>query len=154
MESDDEEEQIDVDFDVDVEEDLEVNMDVDQEQEASEDDLEVLEEPPEVFMTPGKKKKPFKIVEQLDDSFLRRSRRLSKKTDGFKDAKSTKEASSAKSPKKAKGARNSAKKSARKNVAAEEEPIPLPIIPPVGTTAAPHLSKEILQGIGEGFLQI
>ena len=32
-----------------------------------------------------------------------------------------------------------------------EEPTPLAMIPPA---AAPHLPKEVLEGIGEGFLQI
>lgn len=70
-----------------MENDTEANMDVDQDQEASEDDLGVLEEPPEVFMMPGRKKKPFMVREQLDDSFLRHSHRLSKKADGYKDTK-------------------------------------------------------------------
>lgn len=131
-------------MEVDVENDTEANMDVDQDQEASEDNLGVLEEPPEVFMTPGRKKKPFMVREQLDDSFLRHSHRLSKKADGYKDTKSAKDSSSAKSSKKAKGTRKSAKKSTRKDATVEDEPIPLAIIPPMGNAAAPHLSQEIL----------
>lgn len=123
-----------------MENDTEANMDVDQDQEASEDDLGVLEEPPEVFMMPGRKKKPFMVREQLDDSFLRHSHKLSKKADGYKDTKSAKDASSAKSSKKAKGTR----KSVRKDATVEDEPIPLAIIPPMGNAAAPHLSQEIL----------
>lgn len=34
------------------------------------------------------------------------------------------------------------------------EPTPLAMIPSAETVVAPHLSKEILEGIGEGFLQI
>jgi hypothetical protein len=45
-------------LEVDVENDTEANMDVDQDQEASEDDLGVLEEPPEVFMTPAERRNP------------------------------------------------------------------------------------------------
>jgi len=32
--------------------------------------------------------------------------------------------------------------------------VPLAMIPPSGMNVAPHLPKNILQGIGEGFLQI
>lgn len=93
-------------------------------------DLVLLDVPPPVFKTP-KKKKPLKLKEKLDDSFLRRSRRLSKKMEGYKNTES-------------------AKKNKEKTQA-EVEPIPLAMIPP---SAAPHLPKEILHGIGEGFLQI
>jgi hypothetical protein len=58
-----------------------------QDEEDSDIDLEVLEEPPTIFKTPSKKK-TLKIREQLDDSFLRRSKRLSSKAEGYKDAKS------------------------------------------------------------------
>lgn len=75
-----------------------------------------------------------RVKEKLDDSFLRRSRRISNKLQGFKDAESAKKA---------------------KEPAAEvEEPIPLAMVPPPDCTVAPHLPKEILRGIGEGFLQI
>lgn len=108
-----------------------------------------------MFLMPGRKNKPFKVREQLDDSFLRRSHRLSLKTEGFKDAKSAREASSVKSPKTSKSSsKKKAKKSSRKSAAEAEEPVPLAIIPPGGFIVAPHLSKEILLGIGEGFLQI
>jgi hypothetical protein len=42
-------------------------------------------------MTP-KKKKASKVKEQLDDSFLRRNKRLSTKSEGFKAAKSARNA--------------------------------------------------------------
>jgi hypothetical protein len=43
----------------------------------------------------------------------------------------------------------------KKNVnrAEPEEPIPLPMIPP-SNEVAPHLPKDVLEGIGDGFLQI
>ena len=91
------------------------------------------EDPPAIFMTP-RKKKTLKVGEQLDDSFLRRSKRLSKKAEGYKDAKTAKEA--------------------KKSVEVDDEPMPLAMIPPLGNVAAPHLSQEILQGIGQGFLKI
>jgi len=91
------------------------------------------EDPPAIFMTP-RKKKTLKVGEQLDDSFLRRSKRLSKKAEGYKDAKTSKEA--------------------KKSVEVDDEPMPLAVIPPPGNAAAPHLSQKILQGIGQGFLKI
>lgn len=50
-------------------------------------DVEVLESPPPIFMTPRRKKK-LKVKERLDDSFLRRSRRISSKLQGYKNAES------------------------------------------------------------------
>jgi hypothetical protein len=41
-------------------------------------DIEMLDSPPPIFMTP-RKKKAFKVKEKLDDSFLRRSKRISSK---------------------------------------------------------------------------
>ena len=70
----------------------------------------------------------------FDDSFLRHSKRLSKKAKGYKDAKTAKEA--------------------KKSVEVDDEPMPLAVIPPPGNAAAPHLSQKILQGIGQGFLKI
>lgn len=93
--------------------------------ESSDEDLEILEEASAVFTTLGRKKKGFKYCEDLDESFLRCSRRLSKKADSYKDTKSAKEAKSEK---------NSSKKTSRKKVKksaqVEKEPIPLTIIPP------------------------
>jgi hypothetical protein len=37
-------------------------------------DLEILDEPPAIFKTPGRKKKTLKVKEKLDDGFLRRSK--------------------------------------------------------------------------------
>lgn len=96
-------------------------------------DLVMLNAPPPVFMTP-KKKKHTKVKEKLDDSFLRRSRRISQKLEGYKNAESVKRA----------------KEKAPHQVA---EPVPLAMIPPAGGPA-PHLTKDILHGIGQGFLQI
>lgn len=50
--------------------------------EDEEADLEVLEKAPPVFMTPCKKR-VLKLKEKLDDSFLRRSKRLSEKVSGI-----------------------------------------------------------------------
>jgi hypothetical protein len=112
---------------------LDLNMEVDEAQEISDDDVEVLEETLEVFLMPGRKNKPFKVREQLDDSFLRHSHRLSLKTEGFKDAKSAREASSVKSPKTSKSSsKKKAKKSSRKSTGEAEEPVPLAIIPSGG----------------------
>lgn len=96
-------------------------------------DVEILDAPPPVFKTPMKKR-AIRVKEKIDDSFLRRSRRISNKLQGFKDAESAKKA---------------------KEPATEEvEPIPLAMVPPPGCNVAPHLPKEVLRGIGEGFLQI
>jgi hypothetical protein len=90
---------------------------------------DVLEEAPAVFQTPRRRKSK-KAREKLDDSFLRRSRRLSKKKEGFKNAES---------------ARMNKSKDVLEQAAEEEvqEPTPLAIIPPGPsmTGAAPHLSK-------------
>ena len=92
--------------------------------------------PPPVFQTPSKKKKTVKVKEQIDDGFLRRSKRISNLRGGFKDAES-------------------AKKAKQPTVDDPVEPMPLAIIPPSqDAAAAPHLSKEILEGIATGFLQI
>jgi hypothetical protein len=87
-------------------------------------------------MTLGKKKKAIKVKEQLDDSFQRCSHRLSKKADGYKDAKNARSAKSSKSAKKSKGA----KRRTKKTVEVEYEPMPLAMIPPTGNVVAPHLS--------------
>lgn len=83
------------------------------------------------------------MKEKLDDSFLRHSRRIAKKHEGFKDVESTMK-----------------NKQAAEHEAFEEEeevvePIPLAIIlGPSKNGAAPHLSKEIMEGITIGFHQI
>jgi hypothetical protein len=46
------------------------------EEEKSDSDLKMLDNPPAVFMTP-QKKKTVKVKEQLEDNFLRRSKRVS-----------------------------------------------------------------------------
>ena len=95
-------------------------------------DVEILEAPPPVFQTP-RKKRAVRVKEKLDDSFLRRSRRISNKLQGFKDVESAKKA--------------------KEPAANKDEPVPLAMVPPPGCKIAPHLPKEILRGIGEGFLQ-
>lgn len=49
-----------------------------EDRETSKDDLIMLADTPDVFLTP-KKKKSIKVKEQLDDSFCRRSKRISNK---------------------------------------------------------------------------
>lgn len=72
-----------------------------------------------------RKRRHVKVQEQLEDSFLRRSKRLSDKSGGFKNAKSAKMAETV------------------------IEPVPLAMIPAPGTTPAPHLTKAVVQGIVE-----
>lgn len=81
------------------------------------------------------------MKERLDDSFLRRSRRLSSKHQGFKDAES------------AQKSKTSAQDINTKEIV---EAIPLAIIPPEHSSSgvAPHLPKDVLTSIAEGFLQI
>jgi hypothetical protein len=111
-------------------------------------------------MTP-RKKRVVKVKEKLDDSFLRRSKRVSQKLEGFKvansarkfkEAKGTKKPKESKSAQKAKGA-TSAKKP-MESAANVEEPVPLAMIPPPNKEIAPHLPREILEGVGHGFLHI
>ena len=54
-----------------------------------------MDEAPAIFKTPGRKKKPLKVKEKLDDSFLKRSKRISNKLQGFKDEESARKAKSA-----------------------------------------------------------
>lgn len=75
-----------------------------------------------------RKRRHVKVREQLDDSFLRSSKRIYGKQAGFKDVMSAQEAAA--------------------------EPQPLAIIPAPGSTPAPHLTKAVVHGIAEGFLQI
>ena len=81
------------------------------------------------------------MKEKLDDSFLRHSRRIANKLGGYKDAASAKAANQVK-----------------ETFTVEEavaDPSPLAIIPgPSNYGAAPHISKEILEGIATSFLQI
>lgn len=58
---------------------------VNHEFEEVEEEVEILDSPPAIFNS-RKKMKTVKVREQLDDRFLRRSRRLFSKTQGFKDA--------------------------------------------------------------------
>ena len=106
--------------------------------EESEEEIEILEEVPAIFRTP-KKKKALKVKEQLDDSFLWRSSRLSIKAEGFKDAKSAKKA---KEPAQtnAKQIKKKSKKTGKTkaHVESEGEPVPLAMIAP-GFAPAPHL---------------
>ena len=110
-----------------------------------------------IFKTP-KSRRTHKVREQLDDSFLRRSKRLLIKSEGFKDAKSARKAREPAKEKEAAKVKdkhiNKKSQKSKKHVEIEEEPIPLVVIPPPGFAPAPHLPQNILQGIGEGFLQI
>jgi hypothetical protein len=58
------------------------------EEEKSDSDLEMLDNPPTIFMAP--QKKTIKVKEQLEDSFLWRSKRVSQKLGGLKNEDSTK----------------------------------------------------------------
>lgn len=103
-------------------------------------DIEVLEEAPAVFQTP-RRRRSRKAKEEINDAFLRRSTRLSKKAEGFKDAASARKN----------------KQAARPTTSDEEvvDATPLPMIPGSPKDGpAPHLSKDILKGIATGFLQI
>ena len=129
-------------------------------EEEAKEDIAILEEAPAIFKT-RKSKKTLKVREQLDDSFLRRSKRLSIKSEGFKDTKSARKArvsTKDKEPAKAKAKHTNKKaqttKKNKKHVEVKEESMPLAVIPPPCFAPAPHLSQNILQGIGEGFLQI
>ena len=86
-------------------------------------------------MTP-RRKKTLKVKEKLDDNFLRRSKRISEKLQGYKNVESAQKAKEA------------------EETMEETEPMPLAVIPPAATEAAPHLSVEIMEGIARGFLQI
>jgi hypothetical protein len=110
----------------------------------SDDDLDVLEGPPLVFKTPRRKRARI-ARDQLDDSFLRSSRRLSKKFQGYKDAESAK---------KGKKLADAVEDPIEEELAKVEEPIPLAVIQPSGMTIAPHLPRDVLTSIGEGFLLI
>ncbi|CAD6221580.1 unnamed protein product [Miscanthus lutarioriparius] len=85
------------------------------------EDEDVMEISPAQF-TP-RKRRAVKVKEQLDDKFLRRSKRNGVKLDGYK--------------------------SPRKEVPA---PVPLAMIPATASAPAPHLTKEIVEGIATGFL--
>ena len=127
-------------------------------EETTEEEIAVLDEALAIFKTP-KPKRTHKVREQLEDSFLRRSKRLSIKSEGFKDAKSARKAKESPKEKVSANARNKLthKKAqkGKKNIEIEEEPAPLGmILPPLGFAPTPYLSQNILQGIGEGFLQI
>lgn len=107
--------------------------------------MEILDEAPTIFQTPRKRRSK-KLKEKLDDGFLRRSSRLSKKSEGYKNAES------ARRNKQASGQATSVGDSAT----SEDmilEPTPLAIIPgPAVEGPAPYLSKDILKGIATGFL--
>ncbi|KAG0523635.1 hypothetical protein BDA96_07G139800 [Sorghum bicolor] len=124
-------------------------------------ELEILETTPQVFLSP-KKKRAVMIKEKFDDSFLS-SKRVSQKMGGFKDAESAgkhleekliskKVHKVNKKIKKTKGAKN--KKKTHNASTAMENPIPLAMIPPANSEAAPYLPKNVLEGVGHGFLQI
>ena len=127
-------------------------------EETTEDDIAVLDEAPAIFKTP-KPKRTHKVRDQLGDSFLRRSKRLSIKSEGFKDGKSARKAKESSKGKVSAIVRNklTPKKAqkGKKHIEVEEEPAPLAMIPPPpGFAPAPYLSQNILEGNGEGFLQI
>jgi hypothetical protein len=75
-----------------------------------------------------RKRRHAKVKEQLDESFLRHSKRPSGLKAGFKDAKSAKEAKET------------------------SEPIPLALIPALGSALVPHMNMDAAHGIAKGFL--
>jgi hypothetical protein len=77
-----------------------------------------------------RKRRATKAREHLDDRFLRRSKRNDMKLDGFKFAP------------------------AQADMEEILEPMPLAMTPAPGCTPAPHLPKNIIEGIVTGFLQI
>ena len=94
------------------------------------DEDDVMEIAPAQF-TP-RKRRAIKVKEQLDEEFLRRSKRNAVKRAGFK------------TPQK--------KRSTQEDVL---EPVPLAmILASPSTTPAPYLTKEVIEGIATGFLQI
>jgi hypothetical protein len=108
-----------------------------QEKENIDSDLELLETTSSVFMTP--KKRAVKIREQLDDGFLRHSKRVSQKLGGFRDAesankhkegKSGKDKNEPKNSKRIKGSKSIKKQ--KENATEADVPIPLAMIPPAG----------------------
>jgi hypothetical protein len=86
-----------------------------QEKENIDSDLELLETTPSVLMTP-KKKRAVKIREQLDDGFLRRSKRVSQKLGGFRDAESASKHKEGKSGKDKNEPKNSKKIKGSKSI--------------------------------------
>lgn len=95
-----------------------------QETAEGDDDLDLVEIPRPADFTP-RKKRAKKLMEQVDDQFLRCSKRVTSKTDAYKYKASSEVVS----------------------------PEPLAMIPP-SKSPAPHLSKEIVEGIATGFLKI
>jgi hypothetical protein len=139
----------------------EEDQDIDME-EKTDSDLEMLHDAPDVFKTP-KKKRVVKVKEQIDDDFLWRSKRISQKLGGFKNTESAKMYIEAGNKKvKPSGSKSKKTKSSKKAKKMEGEPstyevlepTPLAVIPPKGKEVAPYLTKNVLEGIGEGFLQI
>lgn len=129
--------------------------DGDASQHEDDSDLEVLEGPLDVFKTP-QKKRMVKMKEPIDDAFLRRSRRVALMKEGFKNAESAKKHKEGKDQEKGakKGKTPKGGKKNNKKKKAILEPVPLAMIPPQNSAPAPHLPKEVLHGIGTGFLQI
>lgn len=137
----DEEEEEDLETVVahDLDDDEEVMMEPEEDmimEEKEDSDLEMLDGPPQVFMTP-KKKRAFKVKQKLDDEFLRRSKRVSKKLGGFKSANKHKEAETGKKTdaltkesKKSKATKKSKKANAEASTQDEVlEPTPIAMIP-------------------------
>lgn len=76
------------------------------------------------------KRKATKAKEQIDDRFLRRSKRNAVKHGGFKSPSVTKKEKEIPSP------------------------VPLACIPAPGSSVAPHLNEHVVQGIATDFLRI
>jgi hypothetical protein len=104
------------------------------------DDDEVMEIAPAQF-TP-RKRRAVKVKEQLDEEFLRCSKRNAAKRAGFKTPQN----------------KDKAQEKRMKAQALGEvlEPVPMAMIPasPSVQAPAPYLTKEVVEGIATGFLQI
>lgn len=99
----------------------EEDQDIDME-EKTDSDLEMLHDAPDVFKTP-KKKRMVKVKEQIDDDFLRRSKRISQKLGGFKNTESAKMYTEAGNEKvKPSGSKSKKTKSSKKAKKIEGEP--------------------------------
>ena len=121
-------------------------------EEKEDSDVEMLDGPPPGF-TASKKKKSLKVKEKLDDEFLRRNKRVSKKLGGFKNEESAnkhrEEEKRNKTPRGAKKNKETKipKKGKKLEVGSsvlEEEPAPLAVIPPEGAPTCPNMCSKAL----------
>lgn len=95
------------------------------------------------------------VREQLEDSFCRRSRRLSEKKQGYKDRASAKKAGKAKETG---GSKTNQETPDTATVEGITYPTPLAVLPPKSNSMeaapAPYLPAPVLGGFAINFLQI